>query len=49
MSEGTLGFPPTGASQVFWQPISEFPLPPGEEFPALTELQDRAARLRQTS
>lgn len=49
MSEGTRGFPPTEASQASWQPNSEFPLPPGEESLALTELQDRAARLRQTS
>lgn len=49
MSEGTLGFPLMRASQVSWQPILEFPLPPGEESLALTELQDRAARLRQTS
>lgn len=39
MPEGTRGFPPLGASQDSWQPISEFPLPPVEESPALTELQ----------
>lgn len=49
MPEGSLGFLPMGSPQASWQPLLEFPMPAGEESPALTELHDKATSLGQTS